>query len=280
MNAIIECTDFRGLPALRLTEPSGGSAVITDFGAQVVSWMPEPGDERLYLSEAAVFDGSLPIRGGIPVIFPQFGTLGTGRRHGFARTANWGRTANRAEPEFAMASWHLSHASPSLDWPHPFSLEITVSLCRNRLDVELFVVNEGSGAMSFTTALHTYLQVDDVQTCSLIGLEGCRYVDQTTANTMLTDTDSELRIGAEVDRIYLKTPEALELRTPGKTLQIGQRSFPDTVVWNPWVERCRGFTDMPEKGFLRMLCVEAAATTPVQLDSLGEWSARQSLMIP
>lgn len=31
------------------------------------------GVENLYLSETAVFDGKAAIRGGIPVVFPQFG---------------------------------------------------------------------------------------------------------------------------------------------------------------------------------------------------------------
>jgi glucose-6-phosphate 1-epimerase len=59
-----------------------------------VSWKPlsasgAPGLERLFLSSMSALDGSRAIRGGVPVIFPQFAERGSGMRHGFARTANW-----------------------------------------------------------------------------------------------------------------------------------------------------------------------------------------------
>ena len=85
----IESIDFHGLEALRLNGPRGSSAVIARFGGQVLSWITPDGREHLYLSENAVFDGSKPIRGGVPVCFPQFGSLGELPAHGFARTRLW-----------------------------------------------------------------------------------------------------------------------------------------------------------------------------------------------
>ena len=84
MAATIEHIDFHGRPALRLRTKAGAAAVVSLHGAQVLSWTPPGGADRLYLSPQAVFDGRTAIRGGIPLCFPQFADLGSLPQHGFA----------------------------------------------------------------------------------------------------------------------------------------------------------------------------------------------------
>jgi glucose-6-phosphate 1-epimerase len=50
--------------------PSGESVDVLLFGATIISWKNADGSENLWLSDAAALDGSNPVRGGIPVIFP------------------------------------------------------------------------------------------------------------------------------------------------------------------------------------------------------------------
>ena len=50
--------------------PTGESVTVHLFGATVTSWKLANGQEQLFLSEKAHLDGSKPIRGGIPVVFP------------------------------------------------------------------------------------------------------------------------------------------------------------------------------------------------------------------
>lgn len=52
------------------TLPTGESVSVLLYGATVVSWKDKHGDEKLWLSEAAKLDGSKPVRGGIPLVFP------------------------------------------------------------------------------------------------------------------------------------------------------------------------------------------------------------------
>lgn len=52
------------------TLPTGESVSVLLYGATVVSWKDKNGDEKLWLSEAAKLDGSKPVRGGIPLVFP------------------------------------------------------------------------------------------------------------------------------------------------------------------------------------------------------------------
>ncbi len=87
----LTCIPFQrnGSDCLRLNAADGAVAEISLHGAHVLSWQPSPGRERLYLSPRASFADDAAIRGGIPVIFPQFGGRGTMLKHGFARLLEW-----------------------------------------------------------------------------------------------------------------------------------------------------------------------------------------------
>lgn len=52
------------------TLPTGDSVEVLTYGATVISWKSGSGQENLWVSEAAKLDGSKPVRGGIPVVFP------------------------------------------------------------------------------------------------------------------------------------------------------------------------------------------------------------------
>lgn len=50
--------------------PTGESVEVLLHGATVISWKDASGSEKLWVSEAAALDGSAPVRGGIPIVFP------------------------------------------------------------------------------------------------------------------------------------------------------------------------------------------------------------------
>jgi glucose-6-phosphate 1-epimerase len=50
--------------------PTGESVSVYLYGATVASWKLANGAEQLFVSEKAHLDGSKPIRGGIPIVFP------------------------------------------------------------------------------------------------------------------------------------------------------------------------------------------------------------------
>src|SRR6516225_9990491 len=78
-----------GLPRLQLSAGDGARAEIHAHGAHLTSWLPAGGDEHLYLSGRARFESGAAIRGGVPVIFPQFAGEGPLPKHGFARSLPW-----------------------------------------------------------------------------------------------------------------------------------------------------------------------------------------------
>jgi len=276
----IELAELHDQPVLKLQTPDGAVALISQHGAQVLSWIPAGGQDRLYLSPRAVFDGKRPIRGGVPVCFPQFAGHGPLPFHGFARRHRWQVVGTRAGKDYAVATLRLTEDADTLPiWPHAFTAEMSVSIGGGRLDMELEVQNTGDAPFSFTAALHTYLKVGEVEALRIEGLRGLAYTDTADAGRLKKETGIGVVVEGEVDRIYHDAPPTLLLREEHRAMGIHAENFPDVVVWNPWVDKCAALDDMPADGFRRMLCVEAAAVRePIELAAGASWWGRQSLV--
>jgi glucose-6-phosphate 1-epimerase len=271
---------FHALPALQLATASGATAIVTHHGAHVVSWCPRPGDERLYLSPKSAFADGQAIRGGIPLIFPQFGPDGPLPRHGFARNGAWEVAATRTGDDWALATLRLTDGPGTrARWDHAFVAELTVLIEGDRLEIELGIENPGDTPLAFTGALHTYLATKQVELVRLEGLRGTSYRDQTAAQIVREERADAVTVADEVDRIYLDAPPRLTLGEGGRWLAVEQSGFRDTVVWNPWETRGAAIADLPADGFRRMLCVEAAAVAEPVVVAPGEsWAGRQGLV--
>ena len=280
MKPSIETLRFRDTDALRLNGPRGASAVISLLGGQVLSWITPDGRERLFLSDKAVFDGSVAIRGGIPVCWPQFAALGDLPKHGFVRTRPWQVAAERCGDDYALLTLAIEddEATRAL-WPHAFRLELTLMLEDDRIDLELSVSNTGEAPFSFTGALHTYLRVTQVEDVALEGLYGHHYRDAANGDKVIRDSGTAVMVDAEIDRVYRDVKRPQLLQAGNLSLGIQSQDFPDVVVWNPWVDKCGALADMPADGWRHMLCVEAAvAETPVLVPAGEEWYGRQTLV--
>lgn len=277
--ASIEEIEFKGLPAIALRTPGGAEAIITLHGAHVVSWKPAGDGERLYLSDKAEFADGKPIRGGVPICFPQFGKTGPLPQHGFARDRAWETVEERVGEDFAMATLRLTDSAETRAmWPHAFAAEFSVSITGARIDMELEVSNSGDAPLSFTAALHTYMGVKEVEEAQLEGLRGQNYRDLLTG-TDHAETGTFVAIERETTRQYKETANALLLREDRRSLGIHAENMPDTVVWNPWEHTCANIADLPADGFRRFLCVEAAVIDkPVELAAGESWWGRQTLV--
>ena len=278
--ALAEDTLYRNAPAILLRAPDGATATVLLHGGHVVSWTPAGDHERLYMSELAQVTPGKAMRGGVPVIFPQFSDRGPLPKHGFARTMAWEKTEVRTGDDYAMASLCLrdSDATRAI-WPQAFSLELSVGVTGHRLDLELDVCNLGDTPFSFTTALHTYLRVKEVEEVRLEGLNGHLYTDCMNSKRQQTDSGVFLAIEQETDRIYHQVKRPLLMRESHGALGIHAENMPDVIVWNPWETGVKNFVDMPPKDFRRMLCVEAGAVeAPVTLAPGESWWGRQTLI--
>lgn len=272
-------SEFNGQPAVFLQSPDGARAVVLLHGAHVVSWIPAGGEERLYLSPTSKYGADASIRGGVPVIFPQFAEQGAGPRHGFARTRAWSLEGAVVRGAHAQAVLTLADDEATrAAWPHAFAAELTVSVGGQQLDVELAVSNPGDEPITFSAALHTYLRTADVRKAQLEGLQAVSYQDSTTGEHHQQWNDVVSVIG-EIDRIYHGVQRALVLREPGAKLGIETSHFTDAVVWNPGPEKAAAMKDLPDDDWLRFLCVEAGQIVdPVELLPGDEWAGMQTFI--
>lgn len=271
--------DVLGQPAVRLDAADGAQATVLLHGGHVVSWRPAGGGEQLYLSPLAQAGTGRAVRGGIPVIFPQFERRGPLPRHGFARDRAWTLAQSERRPDHAFAVLRLTDdAETRAIWPHAFEAELTVGVGGRGLEIELAVVNTGPAELSFTAALHTYLRCEDVRRTRVTGLLGRVYEDSRDGSPHRHDIEPLTFVG-EIDRIYWDADTPVLVDDVGRRLELTTSGFADRVVWNPGPEKAAALADLPDDDWLRMLCLEAAVIgRPATLPPGEEWVARQTLL--
>ena len=258
----IAMTTFGDLPAIRIASLDGAEAIVSLYGAHLISWKTADARQRLFCSARSALDGSRAIRGGVPVIFPQFAERGAGMRHGFARVSNWRLADSGAHGDAAFATFVLtpSQLAPAIAqaWPHAFELQLQVEVKGATLSLALDVRNTGAEAFAFSSALHTYFLVDAIGEVAITGVQ-----------------DGLLRIDDKIDRIYSGIGGGIGggigVEQPGGKLTLTQRGFADAVVWNPGAVDTAALADMEDDEYLRFVCIEPAQIAPVTLQPGAAW---------
>lgn len=271
------------VPAVHLRAPDGAQASVALHGGHVLRWVPAGGEDQLYLSPRSGYAAGQAIRGGVPVIFPQFSDRGPLPRHGFARTRAWERVVPTGAEDPACVTLQLT-ASPATRqiWPQDFVLELQVQVGGDALTMTLSCRNTGATPLSFQAALHTYLRVADLADATLQGLDGQTFWDALSGTHQ--QQAGVIRFGAgDQDRIYPWPGSPLFLApagpSGGRALRIEQQGFADVVVWNPGAARCAALADMPPDGWRQMVCVEAAQIhAPIVLAPGARWQGVQRLV--
>ncbi len=270
-----------GLARADLHDDAGDSAELYLQGAHVTSWRHES-EQCLFLSAGSRFEQDQPIRGGIPLVFPQFGGRGNLPQHGFARNRLWsiqstGVTETGA-PEIVLALQD-GEASRAL-WGHAFELTFTVRL-DSSLSTELRVANTGSRSFSFTAALHTYFAVSDIESTYIAGLQGIEYTDSLRDGQSFSEQREKIIFKEEVDRVYSSAPDTLYVVEEGRRrFRIEKSGFGDAVAWNPWIAKSKRMPDFGDDEYRNMVCLEAGAIVkPVVLQPGQNWNAVQKLSV-
>jgi glucose-6-phosphate 1-epimerase len=269
-------------PFIDLVAPDGARARCYLDGAQVASWIPAGATtDRLFVSERAQYGAGVSIRGGIPICFPQFGSSGPLRHHGFARLKRWTVVTQEVRDGRARATLRLTDdAKTRAEWPHAFTADLTVEVWGASLSVALEVTNRGTASCRFTAALHPYFRVDDAYDTVVHGLTGARYRDALQGGAECAGGDAPLAIREALDRVYLATADTLELACGAERLRIEKTGFPDTVVWNPGAEGTRSRIDFAPGDERMMVCVEAAAVEcPIELAPGAMWRGVQRMTV-
>ena len=267
------------LPTLHLVTPDGARATVALDGGHVTSWTPAAEHEdRLFVSARSFYGSGCAIRGGIPVIFPQFGPFGSLTQHGFARRCRW-TVVECAEAATDHALLRLADSADTLaQWPHAFNVDLSIAIGGQTLTVAITVRNTDVSDFAFTAAFHPYFAVREAFATHVEGLSGCRYRDSLRDNHLFDEAAPALAITGPLDRIYYDAPDRLVIVDSGRSLIVEKHGFPDAVVWNPGIEGTRSRADFAEGEEHRMLCVEAAAIQhPIVLAPGESWTGTQRM---
>ena len=277
---IVALSDFQGQPALRLRAPDGAQATVLLHGAHLVSWIPAGGQEQLYLSPTARYGLGASVRGGVPVIFPQFNQRGPLPRHGLVRSRAWQPLESVVRGGAAIGVLRIGDdIATRVHWKHGFEAELTVVVGGGALEIELAVTNTGDTPFEFTAALHTYLRCNELLRAQLEGLQGRSYEDFLLKADGQQWGDVLTFVGA-IDRIYHGATQPLVLRELGRRVHVAMSGFEDVVVWNPGDDGVQQLDDLPDEDWRHMLCVEAALIRqPARLAPGEEWAGMQTLSV-
>lgn len=252
-----------GLTRAVISTPQADAQIYLQ-GAHVARWTPKTHQPVLFVSPKSLFVPGKAIRGGVPIVWPWFGprTGGLpGPAHGFARTTEWAlegtevRSDGRVEIRLALTpddtSRRLGYAA--------FRLNFRVTI-GSTLEMELETCNESNEPLTYEEALHTYFAIADINQVSVSGLEGTTYIDKTD-NFQRKQLGSEpLRIAKETDQVHLSTTSTCVVHDPvwNRRMVIVKSGSRSTVVWNPWIEKTKGMSDMAPDDWRNMICVESA----------------------
>ncbi|KAI1323401.1 galactose mutarotase-like domain-containing protein [Xylariaceae sp. FL0255] len=267
--------------------PTNESVEVLMYGATVISWKDKDGNEKLFLSDAAKLDGTKAVRGGIPLVFPVFGTApdhaATSKlpQHGFARNSKWeflgsspaesNETTDKSDVgvklDFGLSSATLGPRDKVL-WPHDFTAIYTVTLSPNGLGTGIAITNDGEESFDCQVLMHTYLRIKDITKVTVSGLKDSSYVDKVDGAKTKTETSDAISITGETDRVY--NPKGgpavpVVVKEDGvPAFKLVRDNLQDLVVWNPWVDKAAGMGDFePKDGYKNMICVEAG--------TVGQW---------
>ncbi|KAK7044242.1 hypothetical protein VNI00_007964 [Paramarasmius palmivorus] len=297
-----------------LKHPKGPSVEMLLYGAHILSWKsgskgsPEQ-KERLFLSSKAPLDGSAPVRGGIPVVFPAFAApphahpehskLGI---HGFARSEVWTFDSVVLDSE-AGVSVRLSEASGVLEerrctysivcqaltptpkiqevYSRQFQLAYVVTLAEHQLSTDLHVHNPDSEPLEFHALFHNYIRcpANDV---AIAPLQGKKYFDKTDKEFqgLKTETRAAVDVRKWTDSVYEDTSGSYEVTWPGDGVSIKTVNLKDLVIWNPQAEAGPKIIDMEDKGWEKYVCVEPGFVKGyVKLEGGKSWTGQQTITL-
>ncbi|KAJ2644606.1 hypothetical protein GGF44_000531 [Coemansia sp. RSA 1694] len=249
--------DGSSIDGVVITGLQGSSVKVYLYGATVTSWVCG-GKERLFLSKLAKLDGSKPVRGGIPLVFPQFGP-GDLPQHGFARTRKWTLVSSAEHGQGVVVNLQLKDNEDTLasKWPHKFNLLYTIDLTATTLSTIIKYENVDSQPFTFTSLMHTYLRVPDISGTTVTGLKDVVYADKIKGGSDLVEGRDEVTVAANEDRVYVDVPGVVTVNYGDESIAIRRFNFKDIVLWNPWAEKAAEMSDFGNDEFPQMICVEA-----------------------
>jgi glucose-6-phosphate 1-epimerase len=244
-------------------------AVCSLYGGQVLRYGYDEQPQIVWLGQEAQFVAGKAIRAGIPICWPWFGPHPYNSQkpaHGFARLQLWELLESGADSESAWIKMGLRDNEETRQiWPISFELSLLVRL-GERLELSLTSTNTGDRAFQLSSALHSYFAVGAIEEIAIDGLDGVGYYDQLSRTNQRQV--GPIRFHEELDRIYQNTNATCSIIDPvwKRKIFVAKQGSRSTVVWNPWIEKAKRFSDFGDEDYRGMVCIETANAGSDQID--------------
>ncbi len=242
-------------------------AVLYLHGAHLVHWQPRGHHPVIFTSHRSRYAEGHPIRGGVPIVFPWFAqhpSDAAAPMHGLVRQRPWRVERTEARDGVVLVTLAIDlNAQESTAWPFDAALRLIVELGEH-LNLTLHVQNRSANAITFESALHTYLAIGDVQQTTVHGLEKTRYIDKVDQFKEKWAGREPATITGETDRVYLDTTAPCHVDDPTlrRRITVSKSGSCSTVLWNPWIEKAARMADFGPDEWKHMLCLETANIGP------------------
>lgn len=247
-------------------------------GAHITRYQRHEHSPLLFMSEQSKFEEGIALRGGVPICWPWFGSFtdnpaciveqsesqtAEAPAHGFARVQNWQLDhIEITEKEETLIELSLNADGSNPLWPYRALLSYQI-LIGESLSLSLTTKNTDTKTFNFSSALHSYFSVSDIQDLSIEGFEGALFenklVDYGDGTWETAYQEGVIQINEEVDRVYEQGCESnVSLKDGERTILFQSGGSNSTVVWNPWIEKAQKMADFGNQDYQRMVCIETA----------------------
>jgi glucose-6-phosphate 1-epimerase len=263
--------------------------------------------EYIFMSDKSIFNGTKAIRGGVPLVFPQFSQPNPSMpQHGLLRTSNdWVHVSTDIQSDNDVcATLELTSTHDMLAvWPHHFVATLKVHLTNIELKFTLHMRNSCTARFDCHALLHTYLSVPSIHTIQIEGLHNEVYIDKLLPTSssaespqIVKETNEKLSFLSETDRIYIGNTHSTNVLTilvnnhpyirtskkAWKTLS-DQSVRPvdcDVVVWNPWINKSTEMTDLGVDNYPKFVCIEPGTVHSLVPVNVGEQLSVEQTITP
>jgi glucose-6-phosphate 1-epimerase len=194
------------------------------------------------------------VRGGVPVLFPQFANKGPLAKHGFVRNLFWREQSKWQNTSEVGVVYELDVSNQDvLSWPYKATLRLEIFADPNQLFMKLLVANKGVNTLEWTGGLHPYWWVPNLFEAEIVGLKFDDY-----EKLVLNSTGFE--------KIFPNKNPVTLVRGGTSALKIQATGFDEWMVWNPGREAASLLTDMRADDWQHFVCIEPVCINkPVKL---------------
>ncbi len=220
------------------------------LGAQLLSTEILNGLDLFYLSPYHIENNTH--RGGMPIIFPQFGNIGKLKKHGFARDLNWIQEYCKNLNNEKTLKYSLSIDKFCINnWDFDSKLFITFKLIKNiSLSINFEVQNTGNNCFSFTGGLHPYFSIKNRTDLKIMGLEDSVFID----TDPLINTYN-LNANTGIERLFLSNSD-IDFFNGYNWLKLSVSGFENWMIWNPGILGAKNIFDLPDTDWEKFICIE------------------------